>query len=584
MNKNQTNSIPKWRIYFVLVSSFFVVFIILIQLYRVQIVQGEIYSIKAENQHSRPVSNIFNRGTIYFTDKDGNKINAATLKTGYTIAINPKSIKNPEDIYNNLGFYLDLDEDFYASRADKQDDPYEEIAKRVSLDLGKKIADLNIEGLYTLKENWRFYPGKDLASHAIGFVAYKDNDLGGRYGLEQQYDDILLRDNSDVFNNFFAEFFSDVNKLIKKEQHPRGSIVTTIDPEVQSFVQDEINNINNAWHSKEIGVIIMNPQNGEIISMALEPTFNLNEFNLVEDPAVYSNDLIESVYEMGSIVKPLTMAIGLDTGSVNPETTYNDLGSITMDGYTFYNYDKKGRGVVNMQEVLNKSLNTGVSFVVGQVGNNVFADYMKQIFGSKTEIDLPNEAASLISNLDSSQNIEYATASFGQGIAMSPISITRALATLGNGGKLVWPHLVKEIEYELGISKKIELPKPIQVFKPETSEEISRMLVKVVDEALRDGTVALNNYSIAAKTGTAQIPSSEGGYYKDRFLHSFFGYFPAYNPEFIIFLYHIEPQGSQYASETLTQPFMNIIKFLINHYKIKPDRELNDQKYDEKNI
>jgi len=579
MNKRSTkNAIIKWRVYFALSSFLLVSLVMVSQLYRVQIVQGEKYSQRAENQHLRPTSNIFERGAIYFSDKNGDKIGAATLKTGYKIAINPRVLENPEDVFNNLGFYLDLDEDFYASRAGKSDDPYEEIATKVPYEIGQEIVDLDIKGLIPLRENWRFYPGKDLATHSIGFMAYRDDELAGRYGLERYYDQILSRNDENVFSNFFAEIFSSAKEVVSKDTTLKGSLVTTINPEAQSFVQNQLIEMEKKWDSKKIGAIVMNPQNGEIISMALYPTFDLNEFNQVDNASIYSNDLIEDVYEMGSIVKPLTIAIGLDTGAVRPETTYNDTGSVTMDSFTFYNYDKKARGVVSMQEVLNKSLNTGVSYVVTEVGNDKFGDYMRTLLKDKTDIDLPNEAAPLIANLNSKRDIEYATASFGQGIAISPISMTRALATLGNGGKLVYPHLVKEIEYDLGFSKKVPIPEPIQVFKPETSEEISRMLVNVVDDALRGGTVALNNYTIAAKTGTAQIASSEGGYYEDKYLHSFFGYFPAYDPEFIVFLYHIEPQGALYASETLTEPFMNIAKFLINHYDIEPDRDMEEQK------
>ena len=579
MNKRSTkNAIVKWRAYFALSSFLLISLIIVAQLYRVQIVQGENYSRRAENQHLRPTSNIFDRGAIYFSDKNGEKVGAATLKTGYKIAINPKVLVNPEDIFNNLGFYLDLDEEFYASRADKADDPYEEIATHVPYDVGQKIVDLDIKGLLPLRENWRFYPGRDLATHAVGFMAYNNDTLAGRYGLEKYYDQILSRDDENVFSNFFAEIFSSAKQVVSNDATIKGSLVTTINPEAQSFVQNQLLEVRDKWESKKIGAIVMDPRNGEIISMGLYPTFDLNEFGQVDDASIYSNDLVEDVYEMGSIMKPLTMAIGLDTDSITPESTYNDKGSVTMDGYTFYNYDKEARGVVPMQEILNQSLNTGVSFVVTETGNEKFGSYMKTLFKDKTDIDLPNEAAPLISNLSSKRDIEYATASFGQGIAMSPISITRALASLGNGGKLVYPHLVKEIDYDLGFSKKVPVPDPIQVFKPETSEEISRMLVTVVDDALRGGTVFLNNYTIAAKTGTAQIASPDGGYYNDKYLHSFFGYLPAYDPQFIVFLYHIEPQVAKYASETLTEPFMNIAKFLINHYDIEPDRDVEEQK------
>jgi cell division protein FtsI/penicillin-binding protein 2 len=156
---------------------------------------------------------------------------------------------------------------------------------------------------------------------------------------------------------------------------------------------------------------------------------------------------------------------------------------------------------------------------------------------------------------------------------MTPIAVTRALATLGNGGHLVTPHIVKKINFVDGTEREMKYPEGTQVIKPETSEEISRMLTVVVDDALRNGTVALPNHTIAAKTGTAQIADPvNGGYYEDKFLHSFFGYFPSYDPEFIIFLYTVEPKGVRYASETLTTPFMDMAKFLINYYSIPPDR------------
>jgi cell division protein FtsI/penicillin-binding protein 2 len=306
------------------------------------------------------------------------------------------------------------------------------------------------------------------------------------------------------------------------------------------------------------------------------PTFDPNYLQNETDPAVFSNPIVENVYEMGSIIKPLTMASGIDSGAVTPETTYVDSGSLTLNGSKISNFDGKGRGQVDMQVVLNDSLNTGAAFVESKMGNALFADYFRRFgLGEETGIDMPNETPGLIENLKSPRDLEYATASFGQGIAMSPIITIRALAVLANGGYLITPHLVKKIDYKIGVSKNISEEKGTQVLKPATSETISRMLVTVVDKALLGGSVKMPNYSVAAKTGTAQIAKTGGGgYYSDKYLHSFFGYFPAYNPQFIVFLYTVEPKGvgGDFASHTLTAPFINITKFLISYYKIPPDR------------
>ncbi|MBC8465092.1 MAG: hypothetical protein H8D63_01845, partial [Parcubacteria group bacterium] len=215
----------------------------------------------------------------------------------------------------------------------------------------------------------------------------------------------------------------------------------------------------------------------------------------------------------------------------------------------------------------------GVVHIVGELGNEVFAEYMRD-FGvdEETGIDLPGEVHGLADNLESSRDIEFATASFGQGIAMTPIEATMALSALANGGRLITPMVVENITYQ-GLPDKIMYPdEGRRVISEIASEEITRMLVAVVDDALAGGTEALPHHSVAAKTGTAQIPDSEGGYHDDRFLHSFFGYFPAYDPEFLIFLYHVYPKDVDYASQTLTDPFMDIAKFLITYYDVAPDR------------
>jgi cell division protein FtsI/penicillin-binding protein 2 len=525
---------------------------------------------KAERQYTSQ-NGLFDRGSIFFENKDGTLLSAASLKTGYTIAILPNKITDIKATYDNLSQFITLDSEMFFSRASKKNDPYEEVANQVDETKALQISDKKIPGVQIIKERWRYYPNDSLAAQTLGMVGADGKSRG--YGLETSYDNVLVRDTKDTYNNFFAEIFSTINKAFSTEQSLEGDVVTTIEPEVEKNLDLTFEKVKADYSPQSMGGIIMNPKTGEIYAMGAWPTFNPNDYGS-EPMSTFSNPIIKGRYEMGSIIKAITMASGLDAGVVTAQTTYNDKGSVTANGSKINNYDFKARGIIPMQEVLNQSLNVGAAYVESKLGNKVFADYLRKFgFGEKTGIDLPDEVTGDIRNLNSTRDIEYMTSSFGQGITLTPIQTIRALAVLGNGGYLVTPHVVKQINYDIGINKKIEnVPGP-QVIKKETSDEITRMLVVVVDKALRGGIYKHERYSIAAKTGTAQLANPNGGgYYSDKYLHSFFGYFPAYNPQFLILLYAVDPKGVNYASETFTKPFMDLTDFLINYYQIPPDR------------
>jgi len=548
------------------------------KLYFVQVVQSQTYKQKAEHQYVAG-ANYFDRGSIFFSAKDGSEVPAASLKTGFILSINPEILsKNGADlqaVYEKLNAIVPLDKTSFLSHAGKTSDPYEELATKLPKEIADKIQTLDIPGVSVFEEKWRVYPGLSMAAHTIGFMGYKGDEYAGRYGLERFYEPVLARSGDDAFVNFFAEIFSDIKKSVTEGQSLEGDIVTTIEPTVESFLEQDLEKVNNQYHSEFTGGIVIDPKTGEIYAMALTPTFDPNTPQNERNSAVFRNKFVEDRYEMGSIIKALTMSIGLDSGAVTPKTTFNDPGCITLNKKTFCNYDGESHGSnLKMQVILDKSLNTGATFVEQQVGNKLFGDYMLRFgLGSTTAIDLPNEGNSLVANLRKGGDLEYAQASFGQGIALTPITTVRALSVLANGGTLITPHLVKEIDYKIGAKKNINYPKGEQVISPATSEEISRMLTEVVDTALKNGQVRLANYSVAAKTGTAQLADPTGGYYTDRYLHSFFGYFPSYDPHFLIFLYTYYPKNVQYASETLTDTFIDMTKFLINYYNIPPDRE-----------
>lgn len=553
--------------------------IILVRAFYIQIIQHDYYLNKAEEQYTSSIPINFDRGSILFSKRKGNPVSASVLHTTYRIAIDPMQITNPEILYSKLSEIISLDKNSFLEKANKKNDPYEEIAKNIDRDAVAFIKILKLPGVIFSQDNERLYPQENVGAKVLGFVGSDGVSVRGQYGLERYYDDVLMRSSSDQAINFFAELFTDIQKtFVSNTDKQEGNIILTIDAEVQRALYSTLQETRVKWNSDTVGGIIMDPQTGAIIAMEVLPTYDPNKFSQVKSQNLFINENISGVYEMGSSLKPLTVASAIDFGAIDEaSTTYNDTGFRDLNGYKIRNFDGKPRGKgTTMQTILDKSLNVGIVFIVEQLGAKRLQEYFKKFgLGSETGIDLPGEASGLTDNLDSKVFVDSATAGFGQGIALTPIQTIRALAALGNGGKLVTPHVVDSIIYQNGDVKKIvpdDAGLSSQVIRPNTSERISRMLVHVVDTALTNGTHKMDHYSIAAKTGTAQMPKPGGGYYDDRYLHSFFGYFPAYDPKYIIFLYQTHPKGAEYASATLTDPFFKLVKFLISYYEVPPDR------------
>lgn len=567
-----SNSIT--RIRFLLGAVVLFALVLIGKLYSLQIINKQIYVDKADRQYVRPNTVVFDRGSIFFQMKDGTEVGAATVKQGFTLAMVPRLVKDATSTYERLSPIVDVDRTAFFDKAAKQNDPYEELKKKLDTTTGAAVTAAAIPGIRVYKDAWRVYPADSTAANTIGLIGFKGDVIAGRYGLESYYEDVLTRTSSAMTMNFFAELFSDIKKTVFSDTPLQGDIVTTIEPSVQGYLEKILNQTKSKWQSDEIGGIVIDPNTGDIYAMASVPTFNPNDVSNVKNPKVFSNPLVENNYEMGSIVKPLTMVAGLDSNTVVPTSTYDDKGFLVLNGKRIENWDHKGHGIVPMQEVLSQSLNMGSAYIAAKMGKELFSSYFLRFgLGDLTGIDQPNEQKGLVANLRSPRDIEHATAAYGQGIAMTPIATVRALSILANGGKLVQPHIAQRIDYTTGLSKTIEVAEPVQVVKPQSASDVTSMLVKVVDTALKKGQMKMEHYSIAAKTGTAQIADPvNGGYYTDRYLHSFFGYFPAYKPRFLVFLYHVYPKDVQYASETLTDPFIDMTKFLLTYYEIAPDR------------
>lgn len=569
------------------VQAFFVIaiFAVIGRLYSLQVVNGAEYRDQLMAQHSNvDRGQRIRRGDIFFKSKDDSRVLAATTKITYTLAVNPNKVTNAQALYDAANQIVTLEQGDFIKKAEKENDPYEEVAKKLSEEQVQLLKNIEEEGLVFVKNEERYYPGGELGSPVLGFMSYTNDEYIGSYGVEKYYDQLLRRNGSHQSPSLFASIFSrgepsvseqDENQSnIKKEMAKEASLILTIEPAVQAYLEQELRSVTEKWSAKYAAGVIMDPRTGEIIAMGTSDGFDLNG-----EIKHYRNYLIEDRLELGSIIKPLTVAIGLETGAIDINFSYNDTGLMTLNRRTISNFDGKGRGPgTDLQKVLTNSLNTGVATIALKVGIEDYRNWIKKIgFGEETGIDLPGEVYGLIENLENNREIEIATASFGQGIAITPIEALRALGSIANGGKLVTPYVVDTIEYGDLIPSKNSIPGGTkQVFSKETTKEVTKLMVNIVDESSTFSPYKNPDYAVGIKTGTAQTVQARGGYSPDKFLHSFVGFFPAYaekeSPKFIVLLYIVEPIGAQYSSTTLKETFFNLSEFLIHYFDVPPDR------------
>ena len=548
--------------------------LIIARLFFLQVVSGEYYKTQASRQQNFSQILTPRRGEIYLSDRKGNLLSLASTKEGYLLFINPQKIKEPEAVLAKLNPLVPLERENFLKRAAKTGDPYEVVAHRLGRAAALAIEELEIEGVGIVPEEWRTYPLKSLAAHVVGFLGYKDDELIGRYGLEHYFEDELRGNDGYLDADLSAGgVLLELGKNLFEPPEEGHDLVLTIDPNVQVFFEKKLKSIQEKWNPSRGGGIILDPQTGKILALAAFPSFDPNTYGETQDLATFINPMVENIFEFGSVFKPLTMAAALNERVLTPQTTYFDKGYLILDGYKIENFDQKGRGETTMQKVLEESLNTGAAFAAGKLGKENMRKYFTAYgLGEKTGVELPGEVAGNLSNLSSKRDVEYATASFGQGVSATPLEFARAIAALANGGKLMKLYLVERI-VRPGREDVITEPEVVrEVITPETSETISKMLVKVVDDALLGGTVKFKRFTAAAKTGTAQIPLKDAKGYSEEYLHSFFGWAPGFDAKFLVFLYMEKPQGVRYASQSLGPSWAEIMQFLLTYYEVPPDR------------
>ena len=559
--------------------------LVIYRLYVLQVIHGKAYSEAVDRQYQNVLTGQdIVRGDIYFTYHDGNRLLAATDREYFQLVINNRHITDPLTLRTVLRAHVNHDQALLEEILQKKNDPYEILVQRLSQEEVSKLQEHTVRGIELHRRLERYYPLQDLGSMVLGFVSFLGDDLRGTYGLEKYYDTILRRDTrSDTPSLLFSLFGRQDHReqenqtMIEKHIAREGSLITTIEPAVQEYFTEQIQSVDQRWQSTFTAGIIMDARTGQIVAMA-----DSREFDNNQERQHYRNVLIEDRYEFGSVMKPLSVAIGLDTKTIDTSFSYHDQGSRTLNGFTINNFDRRGRGSATpLQSILTQSLNTGAAEIALQIGAETFTRYINQLgFGSETGVDLPYENFGKTDNIDTGREIELATASFGQGVAVTAIEMVQAWGALANDGVIHTPHLVDVIEYgDLIPARNIPMGGNQRVFRDDTSQAVTQMLTAIVDNSSTFSPYALPNHSVAIKTGTAQIARPTGGYFDDQFLHAFAGYVPAQSAptesRYIIFLFTYKPQGVRFASTTMKDPFFNTVNFLINYFNLPPDRNLS---------
>lgn len=555
---------------------------IISRFFALQILEYNFYSALAQSQHEIYKELFPERGEIFIQDLGALKQN--NQNRYYPIAINkefqqvylvPKDIseetkgKSAED----LARLLDLDKETILERMNKKEDPYEPLKHKVSSETARQIEALNINGVKLAPENWRFYPYGEITAHLTGFVGAADEKKIGQYGLEEYYNNELkgspglLIGGKDVAGYWIPS----LNQQFKSAQNG-DQLILTIDQNIQFKAAKELKQAVEHWQAEEGTIIVMEPETGAIRAMANWPSFDPNEYNKVENIKLFLNPSIQEIYEPGSVFKPITMAAGLDSQKVKPETTYEDKGVVMIKNTAIRNADEKKYGQSTMIQVLEKSINTGAVFVQQKLGSSAFRDYVRKFgFGEPTQIDLTSELAGDISNLYSNREINFATASFGQGIGVTPLQLISAISAIANQGKLMRPFLVEKIKKIDGEEITTETKTVRQVISPESADDLVRMMVNVVENG-HAKAARVSGYDIAGKTGTAQVPDPEKGGYSDKTIHTFVGFAPAFDPQFIILIKLNNPQGIRFAESSVVPVFKNLAEYLFNYLEIPPSK------------
>jgi len=557
--------------------------VISIRLFTLMILQHSFYTTLASGSQDMYESLFPKRGEIFLESENGEDLFPLAINRDfYTIYSDDRLIKDnqtAEDIVTKLSEVFSYDDERKAkvlAQLEKTGDPYEPLEQKVDEETVSKVKTMNLVGIGFSRFSQRYYPEGNLASQVIGFLGKDESGKDvGRYGLEGYWQQELVGNGGFLEGAKTAQgsWIPLAGRALKPAEDG-VDLILTIDRTLQFEACKILEEQQKLYEAETAALVIMDPFTGAIKAMCSSPSFDPNKYGDVESAEAYNNQTIFTPYEPGSVFKPIIVSAALNEGIITPDTTFVDKGSADANCQKpIQNANLKSFGLQTMTGVLVNSINTGMVFIANKLGKDKFKQYVESYgFGVKTGIELDTEAGgtvdSLYLNKGDKVDCYTATASFGQGISVTPLQLVNAYATIANGGKMMRPYIVEKVVHADG-KEDITKPREIKtVLDKRNASLLSGMLVRVVDDG--EGSLAkVPGYYVAGKTGTAQI-AGKGGYTTD-LNHTFIGFGPVDDPKYVMIVKFGKPK-LVYASTTAARTFSKISQFIMQYYHVQPSR------------
>lgn len=560
-------------------------FALVYRFYHLQVVDASFYYEEAERMYNRYSELPAKRGTIF--DRNGTTL-AKEAKAYTVVAILSEKaqnrVENPYETAQALAPVLEMPVDTLYNLMNKEDVYQVELRPggwKIDVDKKLEIENLELAGITFIEESKRYYPNQNFASHVIGFL---NRDGEAIMGLEAELDDLLRGKDGQIYFQRDNRNYRLPQSVESFEAPEHGNdLYLTLDAQIQMYVERALDEVEEEYSPEKMTVVVSNPKTGEILAMASRPAFDPNNYSTITN---YVNHAISSVFEPGSTFKVITLAAAIEEGIYRDEERYMS-GSYKVPGGTIRDYNDYGWGEITFLEGVQKSSNVAFTILGWEkMPRNVFYDYIYRFgFGQQTGIDLPGEAAGFVRSADVARELDVATMTFGQGVAVTAIQQIMAINAIANGGTLMQPYIIDKI-VNPNTGEVILETKPTVIREEVVSENTAKRVRDILETVVTDGTgknFYIDGYQVAGKTGTAQKVGSDGSYMDDKYIHSFIGFAPKDDPELVVYVVVDAPDVPvpEYGGSVVAQVFKSIMLNSLQYLSIQPTfEEVNIQEYD----